>query len=151
MLALIARGLSDPEEIQVQVSARTQARPELDTEYVAPRTPTEQTIAAILAQVLGIDRVGAEDNFFQLGGHSLLAMQVLFRIRAAFQVELSAHLLYNSAFTAADLATKVLQLQVGGSDPLQIAGLLERVNELSDDEVQALLARTAEAPGQSAV
>ena len=149
MLALIARDLSDPEEIQAQVAVRTQARPQLDNDYVAPRTPTEQTIAAILAQVLGVDRVGAEDNFFQLGGHSLLAMQVLFRIREAFQVELSAHLLYQSAFTAADLARKVLQSQLRHSDPLQIAALLERVNELSDDEVRALLSSTGETPSQA--
>ena len=71
---------------------------------MAPRTPAEQRIADILGRVLGIDRVGVEDSFFELGGHSLLAMQVLFRIREAFRVEMSARLLYSSAFTAADLA-----------------------------------------------
>ncbi|MBG0815686.1 non-ribosomal peptide synthetase/MFS transporter [Planomonospora sp. ID82291] len=51
--------------------------------HVAPATPTEQAIADIWAQVLGIERVGAEDDFFALGGHSLLATQVIARMRRA--------------------------------------------------------------------
>ena len=122
LLASIARDLTDPEQIQAEIAARTRTRPQLTREYVAARTPAEQTIADILGQVLGIDRVGVEDNFFELGGHSLLAMQVLFRIREAFQVDMSARLLYNSAFTAADLAAKVVQLQLRAADAPQLAG-----------------------------
>jgi FkbH-like protein len=139
-LVSIARDLYDLDQIHAQVSARMRSRSDIDTPYVEPRTPTERTIAGILAQVLGIDRVGVEDNFFQLGGHSLLAIQVLFRIREAFQVGLSTRLLYNSAFTAADLATRVLELQVDGANPLRVSALIEKVNELSDDEVRILLA-----------
>nr|BFE78407.1 hypothetical protein GCM10020093_010080 [Planobispora longispora] len=49
----------------------------------APSTPTEQAIADVWAQVLGIERVGVEDDFFDLGGHSLLATQVIARMRRA--------------------------------------------------------------------
>ena len=49
--------------------------------YIAPRTPTEQRIADIWARVLGVERIGINDSFFDLGGHSLLAMQLISRIR----------------------------------------------------------------------
>ncbi|HEX6747843.1 MAG TPA: amino acid adenylation domain-containing protein [Longimicrobium sp.] len=56
--------------------------------YVAPRTPAEEVLAGIWAEVLGRERVGAEESFFDLGGHSLLATRVTARVRKAFGVEL---------------------------------------------------------------
>ncbi|HEU5124960.1 MAG TPA: amino acid adenylation domain-containing protein [Verrucomicrobiae bacterium] len=63
------------------------SRPELSQKYVAPRTPIEEVIASIWGEVLGINRVGIHDNFFDLGGHSLLATQVISRMRETLQVE----------------------------------------------------------------
>ncbi|MEV7600679.1 non-ribosomal peptide synthase/polyketide synthase [Kitasatospora sp. NPDC089797] len=51
--------------------------------FVAPRTPDEQTLAAIWAEVLGVPRVGVTDNFFELGGDSILSIQAVSRARAA--------------------------------------------------------------------
>ncbi|MFD8819152.1 amino acid adenylation domain-containing protein, partial [Streptomyces sp. NPDC059627] len=62
-------------------------RPDLD-HYVPPATAAEELLAAIWAEVLHVDRVGAEDDFFELGGHSLLAVQVTFRVRDVFGVEI---------------------------------------------------------------
>jgi acyl carrier protein len=56
---------------------------------VAPRTPVEETLAEIWAEVLEVERVGAADDFFALGGHSLLVMRLVSAVRAAFDVELS--------------------------------------------------------------
>jgi amino acid adenylation domain-containing protein/non-ribosomal peptide synthase protein (TIGR01720 family) len=54
-----------------------------DRPYVAPRTPAEETMAGIWSDVLGVPRVGVEDNFFDLGGDSILSIQVVFRSRRA--------------------------------------------------------------------
>jgi amino acid adenylation domain-containing protein len=60
---------------------------DLDEEYVEPRTPTEELLAGVFAQLLGIERVGVHDSFFNLGGHSLLATQLISRVREIFKVE----------------------------------------------------------------
>jgi len=56
--------------------------------YVAPNTPVQETLAAIWAEVLKVDRPGITDNFFEMGGHSLLATQLISRVRETFHVEL---------------------------------------------------------------
>jgi amino acid adenylation domain-containing protein len=58
---------------------------QLEDRYVAPRTPTEEILAGIWAEVLGVERVGIHDNFFDLGGHSLLLVQVHRRLEEAFR------------------------------------------------------------------
>lgn len=61
---------------------------QLAHQYVAPRNPTEEILVGIWAEVLGVERVGVHDKFFDLGGHSLLATQVVSRVRQAFDVDL---------------------------------------------------------------
>ncbi|MBR8837984.1 MAG: amino acid adenylation domain-containing protein [Stigonema ocellatum SAG 48.90 = DSM 106950] len=78
--------------------------------YVAPRTPTEEMLAQIWAQVLKLDLVGIHDNFFEIGGHSLLATQLVSRIRNIFQIELPLRSLFAAA-TVAQLAHLIGQLQ----------------------------------------
>ena len=83
------------------------AEPELTEAYDATRTPTEELLAGVWAEVLGLRRVGIHDNFFDAGGHSLLATQLMSRLRAAFGLELPLRLLFESP-TIAELAREVV-------------------------------------------
>jgi acyl carrier protein len=74
----------------------------------APRTPQEQTLAALFAEVLGIERVGIHGNFFDLGGHSLLATRLLGRIRSSFSVDVTIRTLFEAP-TVAQLAECIAQ------------------------------------------
>ena len=74
------------------------------TGYVAPRDETKERLAEIWKDVLGQPTIGVEDSFFDLGGHSLLATKLIFRIRAAFDVDLPLQVLFEGQPTVARLA-----------------------------------------------
>jgi len=87
-----------------------------EREKLAPRGPLEEVIGGMFAEVLRVERVGAEDDFFELGGHSLLATQVASRIYSAFKVELPLQVLFENA-TVASLARRVEALIRGAAGP----------------------------------
>jgi aspartate racemase len=85
-------------------------------------SPTEDALAGILARILGIARVGINDNFFSLGGHSLLAMQVVSRIRDRWRIDLSLVSVFEYP-TVGELALAIEEK------------LLDQIENLRDEEV----------------
>jgi amino acid adenylation domain-containing protein len=78
----------------------------LETKFVAPRTPVEKVLAKIWGEVLGLERVGIHDNFFDLGGHSLLATGVVSRIQQKYNVDLKLIAFFKRP-TIAELAKRL--------------------------------------------
>ncbi len=76
--------------------APRRARPDLAVPFVAPRSEDERRVAALWAELLGVDRVGVGDGFFDLGGHSLVAVQVIARLRGLFGAEVPVRALFES-------------------------------------------------------
>ncbi len=74
--------------------APSHPRPQLQNAFVAAGTPVQQKVARIWADLLGVEKVGIQDNFFDLGGHSLLAIQVVTRIKAEMSSEVSVATLF---------------------------------------------------------
>lgn len=108
-------------------------------EFVAPRTPIEETLTQMWKEILGVARVGIHDNFFELGGHSLLATQVVSRIRKTLKVELPLRAIFDSP-TIAGLAPNVESMSRTETDELEkLAQLLARIDQLSTDETKVLL------------
>ena len=125
-------------------TAALHPRPALSCDYVAPANPTETSLAEIWQQLLGVDKVGIHDNFFDLGGHSLLGTQLLSRIRAAFQIQMPLRTLYESP-TVAAMAESIARQRLEQEKTEQLE-LLREIELMADDEVETELGK-GEAPG----
>ncbi|MBG1270576.1 non-ribosomal peptide synthetase, partial [Nostoc sp. WHI] len=103
-------------------------RPELEVNFVAPRTPIEEMLVHIWADVLGVEQVGIHDNFFELGGHSLLATQLISRVRSIFNVELPLRSLFENS-TIAELGDVILTQFVEQAESNTLEQILHEIDE----------------------
>ena len=97
-------------------SGTDHTRPSLSTDYVQPTDDLERAIVETWQQLLGIDRIGVNDDFFELGGHSLLATQLTSRMRQRFDIDLSLAEVFEAP-TVAGLADLILAKLLDEEEP----------------------------------
>jgi amino acid adenylation domain-containing protein len=114
--------------------------------FIPPRTPEEEKVAEIWAEVLEIRPISVEANFFDLGGHSLLATRLISRIREAWGTDLPLRVLFDSP-TVAALASHLATASQERNEVSRIAEMLERVAHLSEDETKSLLEQAGGSQG----
>ncbi|MCX8996218.1 SDR family oxidoreductase [Rhizobiaceae bacterium BDR2-2] len=84
--------------VEKDTAAQSQVfeRPDLDSDYVAPRTDIERTLAGYWTELLGVERIGVHDSFFDIGGHSLIAVRLFRMIHQTFSVDLPISVLFRA-------------------------------------------------------
>jgi amino acid adenylation domain-containing protein len=113
---------------------------EREIAFTAPRNAVEETLVEIFAEVLGLEKVGIHDNFFDLGGHSLLATRVVSRIRKMFNAELPLRNFFESP-TAAEIAEFLKSHEPVPGRMEEMMALMRKIESLSTDDLEELLRR----------
>ncbi len=90
-----------PRTANGKLDRRALPAPPTSGDFVAPSTPLEQQLAAVWANVLGLERVGATDNFFDLGGHSLLGLRLVNQLREVLHREVPLRLIFEAPTVSA--------------------------------------------------
>src|SRR5690606_3016196 len=90
-------------------------------EFRAPSTPIEEIVAGVFADVLGVQRVGADDDFFALGGNSLIATQVAARVGQALDAQVPVRVLFEAS-TVAAVAARIQEQAGTGTRKALVAG-----------------------------
>jgi amino acid adenylation domain-containing protein len=115
-----------------------QLRAEVEKLFTPPRTPIEETLVQIWIEVLGIDQVGIDDNFFEMGGHSLLVFQVISRVREAFGVDLPLRTLFEAP-TIEQQGLAVIEAQLDQENDAEMAQLIQEISLLEGGQVGDLV------------
>ncbi|HEX5720804.1 MAG TPA: SDR family oxidoreductase, partial [Thermoanaerobaculia bacterium] len=121
-------------------AAGAHARPESGVPYRAPGNPAEAKIAEIWQELLGVDRVGVDDDFFLLGGNSLAGLQILSKMRAEFDVELPLKAFFEARTVAAMAEEIGREREKAAFEKKRLEEILAEIEALSLDEVKAHLA-----------
>ncbi|HEX8456607.1 MAG TPA: amino acid adenylation domain-containing protein, partial [Pyrinomonadaceae bacterium] len=107
----------------------SEASMEAGRDYVAPQTATEEKLAGLFAEVLGLARVGRDDDFFRTGGHSLLATRLASRVRDEFDLELPLRRFFEAP-TVGLLASHIEQTREGGAAEGELSSELPKITRI---------------------
>jgi len=113
-------------------------RPDLNTPFVAPRTPIEDEVSKLWANILSLDHVGIHDNFFDLGGHSLVATRLISKVVEQFKLTIPLQSLFQSP-TVAEMTTVIIEYQGKQLSESELQIVLAEVESLTDEEALRLL------------
>lgn len=113
---------------RVRLSQISKTRHVSDDNFVAPRTGLEEELANLWAEILKVERVGINDNFFDLGGHSLLATRLIFQLREHFHVDVPLRALFEAP-TIAAFAPVIVQTQIEQIDSEDMAQALSALGQ----------------------
>jgi amino acid adenylation domain-containing protein len=141
-LSLTPNGKVDRKALPAPDQAVPRSRPA----FVAPRTPVERVLAGICVEILGLERIGVHDSFFELGGNSLKAIQIIARVRQTFQVEIPVRDLFEEP-TVAALASAAISREIKPGQTEKIARIVEKVTEMPIEEARGILGKRNENTG----
>jgi amino acid adenylation domain-containing protein len=110
--------------------------PELEKSYAPPRTEAEEALVEIWEKVLGREKVGIYDSFFDQGGHSLLAIKLMARVQKRFQVQIPLRSFFQSP-TVADLALTVVQSRAEQFESDEMLRILADLEDSPEEELQS--------------
>jgi acyl carrier protein len=123
-LPLTANGKIDRQRL----SELSKGSNKIDDNFVAPRTQLEEDLAGLWSDILKVERVGINDNFFDLGGHSLLATRLIFRLREHFNVDIPLRALFEAP-TVATIAPVIVQSQIEQIDSEDMAQVMSALQQ----------------------
>ncbi|MEM7304813.1 MAG: KR domain-containing protein, partial [Pseudomonadota bacterium] len=131
-------------EDESKSTRKTHQRPTLSTPYRNADNEIEEFICSLWEELLRLEKVGADDSFFDLGGQSLLAIQAINRLRQRYPVQLDMRELLEGTPTAANIAINIKR-QLPDSDEIdELNKIIEEVESLTDDDVKAMLDQNIE-------
>ncbi len=117
----------------------TEERPDLTTAYLAPSSDVERLLAELWEAAFAVKPIGIDDDFFELGGHSLLAVDLLASMSKVFATNVGLEVLFANP-TIAALARVLAGDELESEDAELTAALLDRIEDLSPEEIEAMLA-----------
>lgn len=117
----------------------TEGRPELTTAFQAPASDIERLLAELWEAAFAVKPIGVDDDFFELGGHSLLAVDLLASMSKVFATNVGLEVLFANP-TIAALARVLAGDELESEDAELTAALLDRIEDLSPEEIEAMLA-----------
>lgn len=116
-------------------------RPELNNAYVTAQTILQEVLLNVWSGILGIEKIGIEDDFFELGGDSVLATQIISRLRDTFRMDLPPIVMFEAP-TIEKLASYMIANETRPGLAEKTAGVLKRIESMTEEEVtRSLLSR----------